>query len=121
LITLVNAAPATYRAATTQSRDGAKTCCSAQRTCCEPTNDDSRASHAEPMKRPTKNDTVLGLSALVCHGFGTNWLAAVVALPPAVVNCVQPVATEAAIALPPIQFYSPAFPPPVPPPRLAFS
>jgi hypothetical protein len=117
LIALVNAGPAMYRVATSAPHLEAKTCCSAKRTCSESDGDECQVSHKAPTRRPAANDTILGLSALVCHGFGTNWLAAVVALPPVATDCgYQPVPTDG-VSLLTVQFSSPALSPPVPPPR----
>lgn len=96
-------------------------CCSAKQTCCSGHKYSTQASHANTTQQKDGNDVVVGISALNCHGYGTNWVTAVVAVPPTVVATVQYLAVETAFVAPPVQFSSPAYPPPVPPPRLAFS
>jgi hypothetical protein len=119
LIVLVDTDSDATAAVTRNSRVEGESCCSKKPSCCESKRDCSHHSHAETKRPPAEDFSILGLRALTCHGFGTNWLTAVVAMPPVVVESVQFLATETALILPSLRFSSPALPPPVPPPRFA--
>lgn len=103
----------------TQARP--KSCCSAKPSCCSSARGDGHGAHAEHAEPPMGNDSIVGIRALSCQGFGTNWLASVIALPPGIVICADHRLPAMAVVLMPVQFSSPAIPPPVPPPRLAIS
>lgn len=111
----VDAEETTQRVVTNSSQPGHKSCCAAKPACCSSTSND----HTAQDGNSSPVDTVLGLRALKCHGIGVNWLTAVVAMPPTVVDCADQPAPTAAVVSPNLQFSSPAFPPPAPPPRPA--
>jgi hypothetical protein len=112
LVVLVDSRPVAYRAATGLIEDPSA-CCSAKRTCCESRIDGCCKSHAAHTKRPLRNDSVLGIRALACRGFGTHWLTAVVAVPPVAVAGDYQLAPTGIVGLPSVQFFNLASPPPV--------
>lgn len=119
LVVMVDTRPQTAFAAEGASRVESKSCWAAKRSCCQSKPDCCHDSPVASPRQPTEDFSILGLRALVCHGFGTNWLTAVIAVPLNVPGCVQPLAAESVVTWRRLQFSSRGFPPPVPPPRPA--
>ena len=98
-----------------------KSCCSARPSCCTASTGDQHTSQVEVPARAAGNDVTVGIHALACQGFGTNWLAVAIALPPPPVTCEFHLAPTDQVSARSFQNSSPAFAPPDPPPRLALS
>lgn len=97
----------------------AAACCSTKRSCCASRSASNRSPRADaaPRQNERENSTILGIRALACHGFGTDWLTCLIALPPTIVSHgFRPIA-RGGIVIAAVRVSSPAFPPPVPPPK----
>lgn len=120
LIVVVDADSSTTRRATCCADAGPKTCCSAKaRSCCSSNTGTCHSSSAVESEKLTVSGTVIGIYALACHGFGTDWLTSLIAVPPNIVGCDYLPLPVGSVSTPPLHFSSAVFPPPVPPPRNA--
>lgn len=91
-----------------------------QIACVQSTGGDGHASCCSQTEDiPAPNTDVVMWQALKCSGTSLNWFAAVVALPPSIENWQLRSICERLHLPSPMVPSSPAFPPPVPPPRVS--
>jgi hypothetical protein len=124
LIIDVDIRPSTRPTASCYDQATPKSCCSTKPTgssCCSSKGGSGHTSPDVVDDQPTASNTVIGIHAMSCHGFGTDWLASLIAVPPAIVGCEYRPLPTGTILESAIEISSTAFPPPVPPPRIAIS